>query len=68
MNCKVSQLFGVGIDSEVTRVNMWIQMQIAKKNDGLSLRNLLNCLKKCDKDCSGSLDFEMFEKGLGSYG
>jgi hypothetical protein len=68
MNCKVSQLFGVGIDAEVTRVNMWIQMSIAKKNDGLSLRNLLNVLRSCDKGNSGSLDYEMFEKGLRSYG
>ena len=68
MNCKVSQLYGVGIDTEVTRINMHIQMSIAKKNDGLSLRNLLNVLRAVDKQNAGSLDNEDFEKGLRQYG
>ena len=68
MNCKVSQLYGVGIESEVSRINMHIQMSIAKKNDGLSLRNLLNVLRSVDKQNAGALDNEDFEKGLRLYG
>ena len=61
-------MYGVGMDAEVTRINMHIQMSIAKKNDGLSLRNLLNVLSSVDKEKCGALDNEDFEKGLRLYG
>ena len=45
MNTRISQLYGVGMDVEVKRINMRLGMQIQKKNDGLSLRNLANVLR-----------------------
>ena len=41
-------MFGVGLDVEVKRINMKLQMQLEKRNDGLSLRNLLAVLKAAD--------------------
>ena len=67
MNTKVSQLYGVGTDVEVKRINMQIVMQIQKRNDGLSLRNLLSILRAQDATGSGCLDFDAFELGLRKY-
>ena len=67
MNTRVSQLYGVGTDVEVKRINLQLVMQIQKRNDGLSLRNLLSVLRAQDKDGSGVLDFEAFELGLRKY-
>jgi len=67
MNTKSAQLFGVGLDAEIKRVCMKLQMQMAKKNDGLSLRNLGHILCVIDSDGNG-LDQEQFEKGLRQYG
>ena len=67
MNTRVSQLYGIGTDVEVKRINMQIVMQIQKRNDGLSLRNLLNFLKAQDKNGEGVLDFDGFELGLKKY-
>lgn len=39
-------------------------MQIAKKNDGLSLRNILVVFRKCDPTNCGSMDQETFEEAL----
>jgi hypothetical protein len=64
MNTRVSHFYGVGISVEINRINMTLQMSIAKKSDGLSLRNLLNVLKALDKSNEGVLDTEFFEKGL----
>jgi len=51
MNTRVSQLYGVGMDVEVKRICMRLCMQIQKKNDGLSLRNMCHVLKAA---CGGS--------------
>lgn len=67
MNTRVSQLYGIGTDVEVKRINMQIVMQIQKRNDGLSLRNLLNFLRAQDKNGEGVLDFDGFELGLKKY-
>ena len=66
MNTRVSQLYGVGMDVEVKRINMRLGMQIQKKNDGLSLRNLANVLRACSGG-SDTMDFEQFEMGLRKY-
>jgi hypothetical protein len=67
MNIKSSQLYGVGLDAEVRRINMKLQLVIQKKNDGLSLRNLHHHLKAQDTNNCGCLDREQFEKGLKKY-
>lgn len=43
-------------------------MNIAKKNDGLSVRNLLQIFRLNDPDNSGQLDEEFFTKSLKQYG
>ena len=58
MNTKSSHLFGIALDSEIRRTNMKLQMQIAKKNDGLSLRNLLHVLCESDTSKQGYFDQE----------
>ena len=68
MNTRNSQLFGVGLDIEIQRVNMKLQMAIAKKNDGLSLRNLLQVLQLNDPTNTGALDQDEFTKALKQYG
>ena len=67
MNTRVSQLYGVGTDVEVKRINMNIIMSLQKRNDGLSLRNLLSHLRAQDKSSSGVLDYDGFELGLRKY-
>jgi hypothetical protein len=67
MNTRISQLFGVGLDVEIARINMRLVMIIQKRNDGLSLRNLLHICRTCDANNSGSLDRENFEKALKKY-
>lgn len=67
MNTRVSQLYGVGTDVEVKRINMQLTMQIQKRTDGLSLRNLLSILRSLDATGQGVLDFEQFELGLKKY-
>ena len=57
MNTRISQLYGVGMDVEVKRINMRLCMQIQKKNDGLSLRNMANVLKAVS-DGQNALDQE----------
>lgn len=42
-------------------------MQIQKRNDGLSLRNLLQILASCDAEQCGMLDMETFAAGLKKY-
>ena len=68
MNTRSSQLYGVGLDAEVRRMQMKIQMNIVKKNDGLSLRNMLNVFKLNDKEDCGSVDMDVFTKSLKQYG
>ena len=60
-------MYGVGTDVEVKRINCQIVMQVQKRNDGLSLRNLLSILRAQDKSGSGVLDFDAFELGLRKY-
>lgn len=67
MNTRVSQLYGIGTDVEVKRINCQIVMQVQKRNDGLSLRNLLSILRAQDKSNTGVLDFDAFELGLKKY-
>lgn len=67
MNTRVSQLYGVGLDCEIKRINMTLVMNIQKRNDGLSLRNLLHIMKSHDKTNCGNLDREEFEKALRKY-
>ena len=66
MNTRISQLYGVGMDVEVKRINMRLGMQIQKKNDGLSLRNLANVLRAVS-DGQDVMDQETFELGLRKY-
>lgn len=68
MNTRVSQLYGVGIDVEVKRINMQLIMQIQKrKDDCLSLRALLSLLRQHDNNSTGVLDQETFEKALRKF-
>jgi hypothetical protein len=60
-------LYGIGTDVEVKRINCQIVMQVQKRNDGLSLRNLLSILRAQDKSNTGVLDFDAFELGLKKY-
>ena len=60
-------MFGVGLNAEVKRINMNLQMALEKRNDGLSIRNLLATLAAADTTKCGSLDFEEFEEALGKY-
>ena len=68
MNTRVSQLYGVGLDVEVQRINMRYQMTIQKRTDGLTLRNLIACCQAVDSANTGVLDRDGFEKALGKYG
>ena len=61
-------MYGVGLDTEVSRINMKLQMAISKKNDGLSLRNLLGVLKSFDKANCGDMDMDTFTKATRQYG
>lgn len=54
------------MDVEVKRINMRLGMQIQKKNDGLSLRNMVNVLKAVNGG-QNSMDQEQFELGLRKY-
>jgi len=67
MNTRISQLYGVGLDVEISRINMRLVMNIQKRNDGLSLRNLLHICRTIDTNNSGSLDRDDFEKALKKY-
>lgn len=68
MNTRVSQLYGVGLDVEVRRINMQLIMQIQKRNDdGLSLRQLLSLLRQHDTNGTGVLDQETFEAALRKF-
>ena len=67
MKTRVSSMFGIGLDVEVKRINMKLQMQLEKRNDGLSLRNLLAVLREADTQGKGHLDYEEFEEALPKY-
>ena len=68
MNTKISQLYGVGVEVEVQRINMQLVMKLQKANDTLGIRNLASTLSKADADNKGVMDFEEFEEGLKKYG
>jgi len=42
-------------------------MQLEKRGDGLSLRNLAACLRAQDAACAGVLDFDGFVLALKKY-
>jgi len=67
MNTKVSQLYGVGLDVEIRRINMRLDMVIQKKNDGLGLKNLMHIMCNHDKSGAGCMEREQFEKALRAY-
>ena len=67
MNTLPGSFFGVGLDVETKRLNLQLQMQLQKRTDGLSIRNLLACLVAQDTNNSGTLDYEEFETGLKKY-
>ena len=67
MNTRAGSFFGVGLDVETKRTNLQLQMKLQRRNDGLSLRNMLACLQAVDVGCTGCLDFEQFEEGLKKY-
>lgn len=67
MNTRAGSFFGIGLDVEIKRTNLQLQMKLQKRNDGLSMRNLLACLQAQDVNGSGTLDFEEFEMGLKKY-
>ena len=67
MNTRGSQLFGVGADVEVRRIQMQLVMQLQKRQDNaLTLRALLKCFKDHDGG-QGSLDQESFEKAMRKF-
>ena len=68
MNTKISQLYGVGVEVEVQRINMQLVMKLQKANDSLGIRNLAEILSKADADNKGVMDFEEFEEALKKYG
>lgn len=60
-------MYGVGLDVEVRRINMQLIMQLEKRADGLTLRNLAACLSAQDAAGAGVLDFDAFVLGLKKY-
>ena len=68
MNTKISQLYGVGVEVEVQRINMQLVMKLQKANDSLGIRNLAEVLNKADAESKGVMDFEEFEEALKKYG
>lgn len=58
MNTKISQLYGIGVEVEVQRINMQLVMKLQKSNDTLGIRNLAGILSKADVDNKGIMDFE----------
>lgn len=68
MNTKISQLYGVGVEVEVQRINMQLVMKIQKANDTLGIRNLAEVMSKADTSNSGVMDFDAFEESLKKYG
>jgi Ca2+-binding EF-hand superfamily protein len=67
MNTKISQLFGVGVDVEVQRINMQLVMKLQKANDTLGIRNLAQVLADADTEKKGVMDFDEFEEALKKY-
>ena len=67
MNTKISQLYGIGVEVEVQRINMQLVMKLQKENDTLGIRNLASILKKADTESKGVMDFEEFEEALKKY-
>ena len=67
MNTRGSQLFGVGADVEVRRINMQLVMQLQKRKDNqLTLRALSRNFKD-HAGGQGSLDQESFEKAMRKF-
>lgn len=68
MNTRGSQLYGVGADVEVRRINLQLIMQLQKRNDKvLTLRALTRNLKEHDAQNQGALDQETFELALKKF-
>lgn len=56
MNTKIGQLYGIGNDVEVRRINMQIVMKLQKTNDTLGIRNLCKILNESDVNGNGYMN------------
>lgn len=63
----MSQLYGVGLNIEVNRINDNFKMQIAKRG-GLEIRNLGVIFRRMDVNGNKKLDFEEFTEALNTFG
>ena len=64
---KMSQLFGVGLDIEVKRINNQFKMQIAKRG-GIGIRSLAVIFRQMDSQGRNRLDQEDFAQALATFG
>lgn len=63
----MSQLFGVGLDIEVKRINTQFKMQLQKKG-GIGIRTLGTIFRQMDNNGNKRLDQEEFTQALATFG
>jgi len=63
----MSQLYGVGLDIEVGRINNQFKMQIQKRG-GIGIRSLGVLFRRMDNNGNKKLDREEFTEALAAYG
>ena len=63
----MSQLYGVGLDIEVKRINTQFKMQIQKKG-GIGIRSLGVIFRQMDNNGNKKLDLEEFTQALNTFG
>ena len=63
----MSQLYGVGLNIEVSRINMEFKMKIAKQG-GLGIRSLGVIFRRMDTNGNKKLDIEEFTEALATFG
>ena len=63
----MSQLYGVGLDIEVARINNQFKMQIQKRG-GIGIRSLGVIFRQMDNNRNRKLDKEEFTEALSTFG
>lgn len=63
----MSQLYGVGLNIEVGRINNQFKMQIQKRG-GIGIRSLGRLFRRMDNNGNKKLDLEEFNQALNEYG
>ncbi len=61
-------VYGIGLDFAVRKINQDFRLFLAKTKDGLTPKNLKKLFKEYDKNGNGTLELEEFEVCLASQG